>query len=67
MFKCRGCEALKSENERLHALVARLLDKVAGPESPDADANEDLAQPPPIEVEKDEDGNIIAEHFRYGV
>lgn len=64
MFECRGCKELRAENERLHALVARLVDKVAGPELSKED---DPVPPPPLEVEKDEQGNVIAEHFRYGV
>ena len=65
MFECRACKELRVENERLHALIARLLDKVAGPEIPQAEV--DPVPPPPLEIERDAEGNIVAEHFRYGV
>ena len=71
MFECKTCKALREENERLHALIGRLLDKVAGPVSPESDPSEIPGQPPPFEriEEKDELGKVIAveERHTYGV
>ena len=64
MFECRACKELRAENERLHALIARLLDKVAGPV---ISQEEEPVQPPPLEVERDQEGNILVERFNYGV
>lgn len=71
MFKCRCCEALKAENERLHKLVERLLDKAVGPVIPEGAEDGDLGQrPPPFEREeiKDDDGNLVevVERHLYG-
>lgn len=63
---CKSCDTLKAENEYLRGLVDRLLDKAVGKELDD-DAKDGLSSPPPPVIEKDEQGNVIAEHFTYGM
>ena len=66
MFECKGCQALRSENEHLRGLVNRLLDKLAGPELPKDTQEPELASPLPFEEIQHENGEIEEIH-RYGV
>jgi hypothetical protein len=71
MFRCRGCEALKSENARLHAIIERLLDTISGPALPaDKTEPEEPTRISPFEQEeiKNDKGEVveIVERFGYG-
>lgn len=59
---CRGCEALKMENERLHKLVDRLVEKVA----PEIEQEKDPERSEPHTIIKDDEGNIVEERMTFG-
>ena len=67
MFDCKGCKALKAENEYLRGLVDRLLDKSVGPAMPADQSEDEQAPPPPVEVIRDDEGRVIEERHNYGV
>lgn len=66
LFKCSGCEALKAENERLHKLVERLMDRVAGPVDTEEAEPERSASFRVREETGDNGEKIIVEEHTYG-